>query len=167
MKKIFVLVCLTTLIFSSCSNDDDVIDNDTVGQTFEIDNVNFVGDDYTVNVPIPPSVDIVSSDVVLVYRLEEVVNNREVWEPLPTASFFFFNDTTGAIEGFLNYRYDFTIEDVDIILDFDLPNPNLLETRFTNNQVFRIVVVPAGFIQSSKIDFSDINEVKSALNLKF
>ncbi len=166
MKKIFLLLCLTTFIFTSCSSDDDT-DFDTVGSTFEVQNVDFLAPEFTVNIPIPQNIDILASDVVLVYRLEDVVNNQDVWEPLPTASFFFFNDTTGAVEGFLNYRYNFTIDDVDIILDFDLPNIDLLTPEFTDNQVFRLVVVPAAFANDSKIDFSDINAVKAALHLQF
>ncbi len=162
MKKIFTLLFLTTFLFSSCVNDDDV-DFDTIGQTFEFtttfNGANGYADRFFFNQ------NIIDSDVVLVYRLEAVDNGLDVWEPLPTGSVFFFNESTGAIEGFLYYRFNFTIGDVDIILESDAPD--LAGPEFTNNQTFRIVVVPADFAENTDINLLDFNEVQSALNLEF
>ncbi|WP_271767745.1 hypothetical protein [Aquimarina algiphila] len=158
MKKIFTLLCITTFMLTSCSNDDDT-DFDTIGQSFEVDNVDFIGPEFAVNIPFPVGVEVFDADVVLVYRLEEVVNGNDVWEPLPTPLIIL--DSGGE----LTYRFNFTLNDVDILLD--TPDIGLVGTNFTDNQVFRIVIVPSRFAQDSKIDFSDINAVQSALKLDF
>ncbi|TSE11448.1 hypothetical protein [Aquimarina algiphila] len=158
MKKIFTLLCITTFMLTSCSNDDDT-DFDTIGQSFEVDNVDFIGPEFAVNIPFPAGVEVFDADVVLVYRLEEVVNGNDVWEPLPTPLIIL--DSGGE----LTYRFNFTLNDVDILLD--TPDIGLVGTNFTDNQVFRIVIVPSRFAQDSKIDFSDINAVQSALKLDF
>ncbi|WP_074406306.1 MULTISPECIES: hypothetical protein [Aquimarina] len=158
MRKIFALLCLATFIFTSCSNDDDT-DFDTIGQTFEIDNVDFIAPEYAVNIPFPSGIEVFEADVVLVYRLENVVDGRDVWEPVPTPLIELDNG------GKLTYRFNFTLNDVDILLD--TPDINLIGTNFTDNQVFRIVIVPSTFANNSKIDFSDFKAVQSALKLDF
>lgn len=164
MKKIFMLLFVSTFLLTSCTvNDDDNTDFDTIGQTYEFTTTFNSGNLYSDRFVFPEN--IFDSDVVLVYRLDGTVNGLDVWEPLPTASFFFFNDTTGAIEGFLNYRFNFTIGDVDVFLSSDAPE--LAEQEFTNNQTFRIVIVPADFAQNTDIDFSNLEEVSTALNLDF
>ncbi|WP_160114264.1 hypothetical protein [Aquimarina sp. AU119] len=160
MKKIFTLLCITTFMLTSCSNDDDT-DFDTIGQSFEVDNVDFRPDIdgfIAVNIPFPAGVEVFDADVVLVYRLEEVFEGNDVWEPLPTPLII-------EAGGELTYRFNFTINDVDILMD--TPDFNLVPPRYTDNQVFRIVIVPSRFAQDSKIDFSDINAVQSALKLDF
>ncbi|WP_109853092.1 hypothetical protein [Aquimarina sp. AU58] len=158
MRKIFALLCLATFIFTSCSNDDDT-DFDTIGQTFEIDNVDFIAPEYAVNIPFPSGIEVFEADVVLVYRLENVVDGRDVWEPVPTPLIELDNG------GKLTYRFNFTLNDVDILLD--TPDINLIGTNFTDDQVFRIVIVPSTFANNSKIDFSDFKAVQSALKLDF
>ncbi len=164
MKKILFLLSISLVFFTSCSDDDDNIDFDTIGLTIDLTGVDFLAPDFAINFSfVNNGIDVFDSDTVLVYRLEDVFQGQDVWEPLPTAPFFFFNDTTGAIEGFLNYRFNFTIDDVDIILDFD--TPAVVGPEFTENQIFRIVVVPAEFTNDPSIDISNINEVMSALKI--
>lgn len=166
MKKLTYLLFVSVLLLTSCSNDDDAtndVDFDTIGQTFEFttsfSSTNDFRQFYTFDQ------DIFESDVVLMFRREGIANGLEVWEPLPTASFFFFNDATGAIEGFLNYRFNFTIGDVEVILSSDAPQ--LAGPEFTDNQRFRIVIVPSDFAQSTEVNLSNFNEVSAALNLAF
>ena len=164
MKKIFALLFVSTFLFTSCvNNDDDNVDFDTIGQTFEFTtnftNANGFSDRFIFDR------NIFDSDVVLVFRLDSSDAGIDVWEPLPTAPFFFFNDVTGAIEGFLTYRFNFTVRDVDVFLESDAPE--LAEAEFTNNQTFRVVVVPSEFAQNPDINLLDIDEVSSALNLQF
>ncbi|MBQ0733289.1 hypothetical protein [Aquimarina celericrescens] len=167
MKKLFTLLCLTTLLFTSCSNDDDFVDFDTIGTTIDLDPVTFGQPDFAVTFSfLDNGIEVFDSDVVQVFRREGTFNGEPVWEPLPTASFFFFNETTGAVEGFLNYRYNFTIDDVEIILDFDVPDANLVGPEFTVNQLFRIVVVPAAFADDNNINLKDYNALSTALKLK-
>ncbi|KAA1246410.1 collagen-like protein [Aquimarina sp. RZ0] len=170
MKKIFTLLFLSTILFISCEGDQgppgfdgrDGADGppgpqgeDIVADVFEIENVNFVAPDFATRFTFPQN--IFDSDVVLVYRLEDVVEDLDVWEPLPTATIFFEDG------GFLQYRFNFTIGDVDIILESD--DPTTLGAEFTTNQVFRIVVVPAAFVQAKNINLNDLNSVMSSLKL--
>ncbi|PKV51228.1 hypothetical protein ATE84_3302 [Aquimarina sp. MAR_2010_214] len=157
MRKIFALLCLATFIFTSCSSDDDT-DFDTIGQTFEIDKVDFIAPEYAVNIPFPSNIEVFDADVVLVYRLENVVDGRDVWEPVPTPLIELDNG------GKLTYRFNFTINDVDILLD--TPDINLIGANFTNDQVFRIVIVPSAFAKKSKVDLTDFKAVQKALKLK-
>ncbi len=159
MKKIFTLLCLTTLIFTSCSNDDD-IDFDTIAQSFEVRDVNFSPDNQgiaAINVPIPLDIEIFEADVIQVFRLEDVFQGEPVWEPVPTPTIFLQNG------GELTYRFNFTINSVDIFLD--TPNFSEVGTEFTDNQLFRIVVIPSTFNQDNNIDITDYNALSSALNI--
>ncbi len=155
MRKIFLLLSVVgTLAFTSCDNDDDVvyIDNDTISEVFEVDNVNFVETgDYTVTIPLNPK--IYSSDVVLVYRLSGVDPlGDDIWEQVPTTYFL--------PEGELNFFTDFSVNSVAIYLDAEF-DP-LLRQDFSLNQVFRIAIVPGYF--SDTVDVNDFDAVMSALN---
>ncbi|NNL02931.1 MAG: collagen-like protein, partial [Eudoraea sp.] len=81
----------------------------------------------------------------------------DIWRLLP--------QTRILNQGLLQYNYDFTFLDVLLFLesDFDL---GTLSPGDTDNQVFRIAIVPAEFAQSSKMDTSNIEEVMSSLNVR-
>lgn len=167
MKKIVALLFLSVVLFSACEGDQGPPGESGatfLAETFERTNVNFNNANaYTVRVPLDPT--IFEDDVVLVYRLQEVDNGLDVWEPLPTSPFFFFNDTSGAIEGYLTYRFNFTVGDIDIIMDSDAPE--IAGAEFTDNQTFRIVIVPSEQANNLDIDFNDFNAVQTSLNLEF
>lgn len=124
-----------------------------VGQTYEIANVNFSSNKVDERFVFPVSN--VDGDAVLVYRLEEVDSGLDVWEPLPTATIFFSNG------GFFQYRFNYTLGDVDIIAESD--DIDAVPAEFTQNQVFRIVVVPSDL--ASTIDTKSLNEVMNLLNI--
>ncbi|QYJ68161.1 hypothetical protein [Flavobacterium litorale] len=153
MKRIFLLLSVvSTLVFTSCNNDDDIIDTDTISEVFEVPNVNFIADgDFTVTIPLEPQ--IFTSDVVLVYRLSGTDPlGDDIWEQIPTT---YFLD-----EGTLDYFTDFSRNSVSIYLDAEF-DP-LLRQDFSLNQVFRIVIVPGFF--SNSVDVSDYDAVMNALN---
>ncbi|QKX06574.1 hypothetical protein HN014_17185 [Aquimarina sp. TRL1] len=161
MKNSIQLLSLFLLFLtSSCViNDDDIhdhdfIDNDTIGATYELE-TNFSAQENSVRFTFPNN--IVKSDVVLVYRLEAQDNGLDVWEPLPTATIFFDDGST------LIYRYNFTLGDVDIILEND--NIDALSAEYINRQVFRIVVVPANFANSNSVNLKNLHSVLSALKI--
>jgi hypothetical protein len=64
----------------------------------------------------------------------------------------------------LQYNFDHTFFDVSIFLesDFDL---GTLQPGDTENQIFRIAVLPADFLQGSKMDVSDLRAVMASLNV--
>lgn len=124
-----------------------------IGQTYEIANVNFSQGSNTLVYSFPQR--LIDGDAVLVYRLDGIDNGLDVWEPLPTATIF-FNDG-----GFLQYRFDYTLDNVAIILDSD--NISLLGNEFRTNQVFRAVVLPSNLI--SGLDTNNFYNLMNQLSI--
>lgn len=156
MKKFTVLGIFLALFMMACEGDDGPPGLDgvnIVGDTYEIDNVDFAVGGNSVIFEFPQN--IVNGDAVLVYRLEELDGNLDVWEPLPTATIFFDDG------GFLQYRFNYTLGDVKIILESD--DISLIGDDFLLDQIFRIIVVPADLIGT--IDTSNINKVMEQLNI--
>ena len=163
MKKIGILLFCLSFYFVSCSSDDDFVDTDTIGANYLISDADFnEANNFAIGYQLPN--ELISGDVILVYRLEEVIAGTNVWEPLPTATIYFDDNDDGIDDGFLQYRFNYTFRDVDILIESD--DPLGLGTEFTQNQDFQIVVVPAEAInQDLDINFSDINDVYNKLNL--
>lgn len=132
-----------------------------LGQVLEIEGTFSPSNNYSLFYEFPTTVEVFESDVVLIYILwdETVDGNGEpvdIWRLLP--------QTRILNQGLLQYNYDFTFLDVSVFLesDFDLGS---LQPGDTDNQIFRIAIVPAEFAQASKIDTSNIVEVMSSLNI--
>jgi hypothetical protein len=171
MKNLLLFLALsTTILFTSCTGDqgppgppgDPGIN--ILGQVFEV-TVNFTpGNDFSQIVDFPQNVEVFESDVVLVYLLEDVIpgsgGSIDVWSQLPQ-TFFIGNNT-------LVYSFDHTFLDVRLFLDgnFDL---STLGSAFTDNQTFRIAIVPAEFadanlsmaelLQTINLDVTDIQSI--------
>jgi hypothetical protein len=98
-------------------------------------------------------------DAVLVYRLEGTVNVNgqptDSWSPLPQN--FFLNNSD-----IIQYIFNHTFADVELLIDgnFDL---STLSNDFTQNQTFRIIVLPVENL--SGIDTSDLNTVLQTFNI--
>lgn len=124
--------------------------------TFSVDN------DYRLFYEFPQTVEVFESDLVLVYLLFEQTDDPnggdpiDVWRLLP--------QTRILDQGLLQYNYDHTFIDVNIFLEADFDLGTLLAGD-TDNQVFRIAVVPASFGQNASIDLSNLNTVMSKLDL--
>lgn len=97
---------------------------------------------------------VLSSDVTLVYVLWDTENGNDIWRLLPQQVFF--------QEGLMQYNYDFTNVDVNIFLDatFDL---SALGSQWTNDQVFRVVVVPADLV--GRPNYADYDATMKRFNL--
>ncbi len=109
----------------------------------------------------PSSVEVFEADAVLVFLLEDVIDDgngetQDVFTPLPQN---FFLD-----QGTLQYSFNHTFNDVSVLLsaDFDL---NTLTAQFTDNQVFRVVIVPSQFAQSANLETNNLEAVMKSLNL--
>jgi hypothetical protein len=154
MKKFSLILAFVGLItLGSCSTQDDV-DNDTIAQVFEYTNVDFLPNDYTVTLNYP--YEIFNSDMVLVYRLSGTFQGDDVWKLLPET--YFFDD--GTLD--FRYDYDFTVLNAEVRIEgFDLAG---LSTAVTQNQILRVVVIPAAF-GKTKADFKDYNAVVKAYNI--
>ena len=144
MKNLFLLLAFsTTLIFTSCEGPrgPQGPPGDTIlGQVFEA-NITFTeGNDYGRRITFPSNIVVYESDVVLVYRLEYVDNGFDVWAQLPLTYF--------RPQGTFLYTFEHTFVDVDIFLyaNFGL---NTLGPDFTNDQIFRIAILPAEYANSN------------------
>ena len=125
-----------------------------VGEAFEVE-VDFTSQNgYEGIFDFQPA--ILESDVVLAFIEWETSNNQSVWRALPQTVFF--------NEGVLMYNYDFTRADFRIFLDGPL-NFSTLGPEWTQDQVFRIVVVPADFA-GARIDWTDYEGVTRLLGLE-
>lgn len=159
MKKIFLFLAVAgTAFLSSCSNDDDrrdndsFLDNDTIAESFNVNNVNFTAQNgYSIVVPLDPV--IFDSDVVLVYR-RAFINNVSVWQPIPRTEYI------GA-QGEVDYDFNFTTRDVEIFMQTNDFVDITTVPQLTQNQTFRIVLVPAFIAQN--VDTNNIDAVMSAL----
>ncbi len=160
MKKIALFLAFIGMIMlQSCSVNDNqnVPDNDTISEVWEFNNnVNFLAsNNYDVTLNFPH--EIYSSDMVLIYRLDAIVNGQDVWKLLPQT--FYFNDGT------LDFRYDFefTKFKANVYLDgFDLEGISL---DYRTNQILRVVVVPGYFGKSSTLKNKEYKTVVKALNI--
>lgn len=168
MKKLFLILFVSTFLFTSCSDDGPPgppgePGTNILGQTFEF-TVDF---DYSTEteffsaiVDIPNDVEVFDSDAILVYRLEVQQDDEgdfDTWSLIPQN---FFLD-----EGTIQYVYNHTDVDVELIIDgnFDISN---LDPGFTEGQVFRFVVVPSDFAQESGVNVSDMEAVMNALDVR-
>ena len=170
MKKLLTFLTLTLFLFNSCSGDGEVGprgpqgppgepgENGLIGTVFETD-VDFEADTYYEIVPIPEAIEVLPSDVVLVYLLEYVdeETGKDVWSLLPQT---FYLD-----EGQLVYNYNHTDSDVEIFLDGNI-DFSTLGAEYTDNQVFRIVIIPADPYETSGVDASNYSEVEDMLKIK-
>jgi hypothetical protein len=157
MKKIITAFAITAaLIFTACEGDQGPPGEDGInilGNVFET-TVNFtVNNDYSNLITIPNNIEVFESDVILVYLLEDVVpdgqgGSLDVWSQLPQTFF--------PGQGTLVYNFDHTFIDVRLFLgaDFDL---NTLGSQFTNDQTFRIAILPADFA-NAELEMSDLLE---------
>ena len=110
----------------------------------------------------PANFEVFESDVVLVYILWDQVTDKfgkvqDVWRLLP--------QTVALSEGILLYNFDYTLHDVEIFLGGTLDLRTLLPAE-SQDQVFRIVVLPADFAMDNSIDLSNFGLVMKSLSVQ-
>jgi hypothetical protein len=125
-----------------------------LGTVFEIEGDFIASNKYEMYYDFPQDFEIYETDVVLVYILWEVVTvsgkQTDVWRLLP--------QTVILDDGILQYNFDYTVADVKIFLEGTTDFNNLLPAE-TDNQVFRIAVLPADFIAKKSVDINDFNSL--------
>ncbi|MBO3098200.1 hypothetical protein [Gelidibacter pelagius] len=168
MKKIVSLLFVTAMLMTACTgsqgppgppgppgntgtpgNDGGII----ASSAFEID-VTFNADNefsFTENY----GFEVLKSDVTLVYILWDTIDGTDIWRLMP--QMVTFNN------GNLIYNFDFTQTDVRFFLDGTV-DFTTLGTEWTNNQVFRVVVIPADNVDG--IDISNLNEVMQSYHIE-
>lgn len=129
-----------------------------VGQAYEVQVSFNESNSYSFISEFPGNLEVLDTDIVMVYLLWEVDQDtgNDVWQPLPVSVFF--------DDGELQYAFDHTVADVQLFLTGDKD----LETvgdAFTQNQVFRIVILPADYVQANKINMSKMSEVMKTVEL--
>ncbi|WCO00411.1 hypothetical protein [Psychroserpens ponticola] len=160
MKHIsYLVLAFATFFILSCEGDpgpqgpQGVTGGLLVSSAFEIEIDFNADDDYSFIEAY--GFDVYPSDVTLVYILWDTVNGQDIWRLLP--------QTVEFDDGTLVYNYDFTQSDVSFFLEgtTDLEN---LDSIWTQNQIFRVVVVPADNIDN--LDTSNLNTVMQASNIE-
>jgi hypothetical protein len=99
---------------------------------------------------------VLPSDVTLVYILWDIQNGQDIWRLMPQT--VYFDDDTNLV-----YNFDFTQDDVRFFLD-GTTDFSTLDDVWTQDQVFRVVVVPADNVDG--IDVSDINAVMNLIDIQ-
>lgn len=129
--------------------------NGLIGQVFEVQADLNQQTNFEYFVEIPPEFDTYESDVVMVYRLMDVFDGTDIWEPLPQT--IFLNS------GILLYAFDYTMFDVRLFLD-GTADFGRLDINDTDGLIFRIAVIPANL--AKEVDVKKMDKVMKALNVK-
>ena len=156
MKRIILLLAFVgTFAFQGCTvrEETQII---VIPEVFEVSASFSAANNFERLVTLNPP--IYSADMVLVYRLFDVVGGQDVWRSLP--------QTVYLTQGELDYNFDFTRNDINIFLDSNFDLTTLSDT-WALNQTFRIVIIPGYFSNKSNkvVDFNDYNAVIKAFNI--
>lgn len=161
MKRILSLITVFTLLFTACEGDpgppgppgfDGQNGVNFVGQSFE-DTINFTTTNgFQVTLEIPLNIELLESDMVLVYRLVDVVDGFDVWRLIPETV---YTDTSEFQYNF-EHNYDFVTIYLEGPPSLDL---SALPDIYRIDQTFRAVILPVDFINNNNIDVTNFNDV--------
>jgi len=126
-----------------------------LGQVFEVVADLNAGTNFEYFVEIPSDIEVFESDVVMVYRLMDVFEGSDIWEPLPQT---IFRDS-----GILLYGFDYTLFDVRLFLD-GTADFGRLDRDDTDGLIYRIAIIPADFAKD--IDVKKMSEVMEIMQVK-
>ncbi|MGQ8337358.1 hypothetical protein ACUNWD_12475 [Sunxiuqinia sp. A32] len=165
-----ILIVLSIAVFSSCEGPIGPPGRDGVDGQDGFDGTSLLGTIFEKTVDFteengfeaffvfPNDFEIYSTDIVMVYLLwEEVQTDNgvlDVWRPLP--------QTILLDEGLIQYNFDYTVEDVKIFIEETVGG--LLPAE-TENQTFRIAVIPADSYENKSLEINSINSVMESLNI--
>lgn len=158
MKRIVSFITVFALLLTACSGEDGQDGQDgglLVSSAFEIELDFNAIDNYEVIEPY--GFDLFPFDVTLVYILWDTVDGQDIWRLLPQS----INFDDGSE---LTYNFDYTLTDVRFFLDGNT-NFNTLAPIWTQNQVFRVVVVPADNVGKTNVDHSNLEAVMALYNI--
>lgn len=169
MKTITSLFLIMALaIFSSCEGpmgppgfdgEDGLDGTSLIGSVFEIEGDFTAGNEYSLYYEFPSNFEIYDTDIVMVYILWELAdaNNGstvDVWRALP--------QTIVLDDGVIQYNFDYTVADVKVFMDYTVSE--LLPAE-TDDQVFRIAVIPADMAADKSVDINSLNSVMKSLEV--
>lgn len=161
MKKISVLLFVGILLMACSSGDigppgpQGPAGVNILGQVYEV-TVNFTPqNNYNVLLDFPQDIEVLESDLVLVYLLETELPDSTgpiaVWSLMPRTFYLF--DGTAVV-----YNFTHTFLDVELFLDGNT-NFNTLGTEFTLDQTFRIAIIPSDFAQNPDVDLGNLEGI--------
>jgi hypothetical protein len=137
-----------------------------VGTTFDVTGVNFnAANNYSASFTFPTNkVEVFESDAVLVYRewasQADPTGAISVWRLLP--------QTVIMGSSLLQYNFDHTFTEAYFYLDGNV-NKATLATSWTQNQKFRVVIIPSDFTKRKNaeqaVDYSDYEAVKKYVGI--
>lgn len=154
-----ILLFFTVVAFTSCEGPQGPpgMDGDAIiGTVFEFEDDFTNENDYMLFYEFPSNFEIIDGDAVFVYILWDQEAETDIWRLLP--------QTLVLESGILQYNYDYTLADVKIFIDGDIDFSTLLPAE-TDNQVFRIVVLPADLVASKSLDITDLSAVMKSANI--
>lgn len=164
MKKFILLFAIASAaLFTSCEGDQGPQGEpgiNILGKVFERTITFNGGNDYRQLISIPSEIEVFESDVILAYWLEDVVDDGnggtiDVWSPLPQTIY---------LDGGGSFQYSFNHSFIDVLIflqgDVDL---GTIGNGFTDNQTFRIAVVPAEFGDAGLT----MEQLQNAVNVDF
>lgn len=163
MKKLFLLFAFIAVgAISSCEGPQGPAgQNGTPGfsaesEVFEVANVSFNStNNWFTTYGLNPT--ILATDNVLVYELVNTNDNIDTWALLPQIYYF--------DAGQAQYNFNFSYDQFSLFIDADF-DMNLLPSTFTQNKIFRIVIIPGYTAKgSSEVDFENYNEVIEKYNI--
>jgi len=132
-----------------------------LGQVVDIQGTFDATGDYSIFYEFPQSIEVFETDVVLVYLLWDQTEDSngeavDIWRLMP--------QTRILDQGLLQYNYEHTFFDVTLFLeaDFDM---GTLPAADTDDQVFRIAVIPAEQASGSRVDRANIDAVMQLLGV--
>jgi hypothetical protein len=163
MKKIILLLAVVVGMFGfqSCTGPEGMPGRDgyngysAEAEVFEVTTTFSTSNNFSKFVTLNPP--ILSSDMVLVYRLSGVDQGEDVWKSQPEN--YYFGD--GTLD--FGYNFDFTRYDINIYMIGN--NLQSVPSQYRLNQVFRIVVIPGYFSNKSTVDFNDYKAVVKAYKI--
>lgn len=128
-----------------------------VGQAFEVEAYFEESNDYSEVFEIPQNIEIYETDIVAVYWLWDVDEEAgDVWQPLPAS--VYFDDGSE-----MQYAFDHTAGDVQLFLYGNVDMSTVGE-EYTQEQFFRVVVLPVEYVETNNVDMSNMQEVMKAVD---
>lgn len=132
-----------------------------LGSVFEVQGTFTAANEYSLLFEFPNNLEVFETDIVLVYLLWDVTQDGngqdvDIWRLLP--------QTRIVDQGLLQYNFDHTFFDVNIFLETDF-NPDFLLPGDTDNQVFRVAVLPADQLATSRVNLSDLGQVMELMGI--
>ena len=158
MKKLVVLLTMFTFLLTACEGDpgppgqDGLNGSIIASSAFEI----VIDFNPTNNYEYIEAYgfEVLPTDVTLVYILWETLDGQDIWRLIP--------QTVEFDDGNLLYNYDFTQVDVRFFLEGST-DFSTLDSAYTDNQIFRVIVVPADNV--GRYDYSNIDKVMETFNI--